>query len=348
MFSNQKTQKNASKYFCKSCDYLTSNKYDFGRHLQTQKHLSNDHCLSAMSKKRIQSSITTYDETSSVISSLDFDDETTLEIGNEKTQKTQKKRICVCGKAYNDYSGIWRHHKKCEAYAHAHKPNTKLLNDNSKHDVDILTNLVIQVMKQNQEITKQNHDFQLEQSKQMFELLKQCNTTNNNCHNTNSNNRFNLNFFLNETCKDALNINEFVENIKISLTDLENVGNLGYVEGISKIIIQNLKQLDVTKRPIHCTDLKREIIHIKDNNVWERENQEKLVNAIQTVARKNIRTIPEWKEANPEYNDSDCKKNDLYLQIVNKSVGACDKEGNDRDYEKIIQRVAKEVTIDKL
>jgi hypothetical protein len=146
-----------------------------------------------------------------------------------------------------------------------------------------------------------------------------------------------------------MNISEFVDSVKISLTDIENVGSLGYVEGISKIILQNLNQLEVCKRPIHCTDAKREIIHIKENNVWEKENDDKskLVNTIKHIAHKNVLQIRDWKAANPDYRDSECKKNDIYMRIVNESMGACDKEEDAKNYSRIIQKIAKETTIEK-
>jgi hypothetical protein len=238
---------------------------------------------------------------------------------------------CVCDKTFNDRAGLFRHKKKC---------------GEKKEDYDLLVPLVMDVMKKNNELSsellKQNQELQ----RQMLEICK----NGINCHNVNtinSNNKFNLNMFLNETCKDALNISEFVDSVKISLSDIENVGSLGYVEGISKIIIKNLRELDITKRPIHCTDFKREIIHIKDNNEWEREDEDKtkIINSIKTIAHKNILSLSDWKEANPDYKVSDCKKSDVYMKIVNESMGACDKMEDEKNYNKIIQKIAKETTI---
>ena len=154
---------------------------------------------------------------------------------------------------------------------------------------------------------------------------------------------------MNETCKDAMNISEFVESVKISLTDIEKVGSQGYVEGISNIILQNLSELDVCKRPIHCTDAKREVIHIKEKNTWQRESEEKpvLTDAIKHIAHKNVLSIRDWKEANPDYRDSECKKNDVYMRIVNKSMGACDKVEDAKNYRRIIQKIAKETMIER-
>jgi len=134
------------------------------------------------------------------------------------------------------------------------------------------------------------------------------------------------------------------------MEDIEQVGATGFVEGISRIFLKGLKQLDVCKRPIHCTDLKREVMHVKENNVWEKENDNKakIIEAIKTIADKNIKTIPEWKLVNPDCRDSASKKSDQYLQIVGQALGACNKEKDQENYEKIIKRVAKEVMIDKL
>jgi len=208
-------------------------------------------------------------------------------------------------------------------------------------------NIILDILKQNQEFQK----MLVEQNRQIMELSKQqtiIHNNNMNCNNT-INNRFNMNVFLNEKCKDALNISDFVNSLQITFTDLERVGASGFVEGISKILIQGLKELDVCKRPIHCSDLKREIMHVKENNVWEKEDETrpKLIEAIKNIADKNIKTIPEWKQENPDCRDSASKKSDQYLQIMGQSLGACDKTKDNENYQKIIKKVAKEVVIDK-
>ena len=175
------------------------------------------------------------------------------------------------------------------------------------------------------------------------------NNITNNTNNTNSNNTFNLQFFLNEQCKDAINIDEFVENIKIQLNDLETTGRVGYVEGVSRIINKNLNGLDKFKRPIHCSDIKREILYIKNNNEWKKDDTEKqmLTKAIKQVACKSIGQIGEWKKENPDCADSESKKNDLYLKIISNSMSGMTTEEQSKNYEKIITNVAKEVIIEK-
>ena len=203
------------------------------------------------------------------------------------------------------------------------------------------------VVKQNAELMKENSEMR----NMMMGVIKTGthNTTNNNT-NTNSHNKtFNLNFFLNETCKDALNINDFVSSIKVSLTDLENTGRQGYVEGVSNIILKNLNNLEQYQRPIHCSDFKREVIYIKDNDKWEKECEEKplLTKAIKVIANENIKKIMEWKETNPDCTNSESKKNNLYLKIVSNSMNGLDKEEGAKNITKIISNVAKETQIQK-
>jgi hypothetical protein len=172
-----------------------------------------------------------------------------------------------------------------------------------------------------------------------------------NSHNTtnNDNKTFNLNFFLNETCKDALNIQEFVSSIKVNLDDLENTGRQGYIQGITNIFLKNLNNLEKNERPIHCSDVKREVLYIKDDNQWIKETDQKpiLTKAIKTIANENIKKIKHWKEMNPDCTDSDSKKNNLYLKIVSNSMNGLTEEESNKNMNKIISNVAKEVIIDK-
>ena len=242
--------------------------------------------------------------------------------------KNLKKYICEnCEKEYNDRAGLWRHKKKCQE-------------TNIEIDKDEPTDkeLIMMLLKQNSQLIEQN-----------AELTKNGinNTTISN--NTNSLNKtFNLQFFLNETCKDAMNIMDFVDSIKLQLTDLEKVGQIGYVEGISNIITTNLKALDVTQRPIHCTDKKRETLYIKDEDKWEKENEEKkkLKKAIKKVANKNIMMIPKFKEAHPDCGKSASKFSDQYNKIIIESMGGSGDNDAEKE-EKIIKNISNVTTIDK-
>ncbi len=181
----------------------------------------------------------------------------------------------------------------------------------------------------------------LEQNKHMMEIAK--NSGNNN------NNNFNLNFFLNETCKNAMNIMDFVSQLQVGIKELEDTGRLGFAEGISKIFINGLKQIDVSDRPIHCSDSKREVVYIKDKNQWSKETEEKLIltNAIKQVAHKNMKQISEWTKTHPEFNDSTSKQNDKYLKIVCESMSGSSQEEANKNYNKIIKNIVKETIIDK-
>jgi hypothetical protein len=203
--------------------------------------------------------------------------------GNNFTPFTPK-HICECGKTYTYISGLSRHKKICKNQVFLENIGAE-----KYEDMKTLTTLVLDVVKQNHEITNQNQELQ----KQILEI---CKHGTNNISNTqiNSNNKtFNLQIFLNEQCKDAMNIMDFVDSLKIQLTDLENVGKLGFVDGLSNIIVKNLQALDVTKRPVHCSDSKREILYIKDENKWEKENEEnkKLKKAIKQRAPRFLRAV---------------------------------------------------------
>jgi hypothetical protein len=153
---------------------------------------------------------------------------------------------------------------------------------------------------------------------------------------------------LNEKCKDALNITDFINNIDVGFKDFENFGRLGYVGSINNILIRELKGLDVYKRPFHCSDLKREVIHVKDNNTWVKDDDKKhMKRAIKLIEHKNIKLVPSWLKANPKADDITTKKHEEYMKILDNSMGEIKDEDNERNYEKIIKNVAKEILIDK-
>jgi hypothetical protein len=225
--------------------------------------------------------------------------------------------------------------------------------------------MIMDVIKDDKNI----HDFLMEQNKLLIEQLSQQNkqlmeqntklfeiaqTNNNNNSGTinntiNNNNKFNINVFLNETCKDAINLTDFVNQIQLSVSDLEETGKLGYAEGISKIFIKNLNDIDFSQRPIHCSDSKRDILYIKDDNQWSKDNdsKDKLTNAIKIVANKNIKQIPEWQKANPDYMNPDSKQNDKYMKMICEVMSGSTKEEQQKNYNKIIKNISKEVVIDK-
>ena len=240
-----------------------------------------------------------------------------------------------CVKQFNDRAGLWRHNKKCSQKHEENDSEDK--NDNSKKD-----DLIDYLIKENQEFK----NLILELAKKDNSVIN--NNNNTNCHNIN-NNTFNLNMFLNEKCKDAINIDDFVSNIKMQMSDLENFGHMGYVEGVSRILIKNLKELDTYSRPIHCSDLKREVLYIKDNNEWMRETDDKpvLKNVIKQVANKNIKQIQTWKNEHPDCIHAESKKNDQYMNIVMNSMSGGTSEEQQNNISQIVKNISKAVVIEK-
>lgn len=251
---------------------------------------------------------------------------------------------CGCGNVYRHKSGFCRHKRTCDFTPKTSSPSTICDEDNTD-DNPSNPDLVMMLVKQNQEFK----DLIVTQNNQIIELSK--NTGMNNCHNTsNSHNKtFNLSFFLNETCKDAMNITDFVNSLKVSLHDLENVGQLGYAEGISRMFVKGLNDLDITRRPIHCSDAKREILHIKDQDKWEKDttNQDKLKQAIKDLSNKSIMLMDNWRKENPGCTEYDHRKNNLYLRMMVETMGPTDESSEKRDFSKIIRAVAKNTILKK-
>ena len=260
--------------------------------------------------------------------------------GNKMATKIQRYdcyvfKCEVCKKQYKDRTGLWKHKSKgvCKQIEEIHTINRDIIFLLIKENSDFKNMMIEQ---QNKIMDQQN---------KVLEIAKNVSTHNTNI---NSNNKsFNLNFFLNETCKNAMNITDFVESLKLQVSDLERVGELGYIEGISNIIINNLKELDVTQRPVHCMDKKRETIYIKDENKWEKdEDNIKMHKLVKKVADKNARLLPKFKEKYPEYKKSSSKISDQYNKLLIESMGGSGENDYEKE-EKIIKRVSKEVTIEK-
>ena len=244
-------------------------------------------------------------------------------------QKGSIKFECECGNKYNSRTTLWRHKKSCEI--------TEIIKKKEPTDKQ----LIMLLIKENSELKNMVFD--------VCQKIQPINNIVNSNNNSNSNNKtFNLQFFLNETCKDAMNIMDFVDSIKLQLSDLENVGKLGYVEGISNIITSNLNALDVTQRPIHCADKKREVIYIKDEDKWEKEDEEKrkIKKAIHRVVCKNQRLITNFKEEHPDCLKASSKFSDQYNKIIVESMGGSGDNDKEKE-EKIIRNISKNVIIEK-
>jgi hypothetical protein len=261
--------------------------------------------------------------------------------GNHVVSANKSLYLCNCDKRYRSRSGLWKHLKICNKNTNDKdkiNENNNLNHDNmSETDFKVTPKMFYDLLKQNNELQKS-----------LIELTSKNNIGNNNIVNS-QNKTFNLQFFLNETCKDALNISEFVNQIKLTISDLEETGKLGYAEGISKVFIKNLTNIDYTKRPIHCSDSKRDIIYIKDEDKWQKDEQKStLTKAIKQVANKNIKKITDWQKMNPDYLDPDSKQNDKYMKIVLNSMSGSTKEESEKNYEKIAKNIAKETIIEKI
>jgi len=307
MMNPQKSPKIPCKFTCETCDYNTGNKKDYNKHLTTLKHLNR------------------------------------TELNDIEQEKGETENyICKkCNKTYKARNSLWYHEKKCKN----NKAENSIL-DSSMNEIKALTNLVLELVKNNTELQKQNQDFQ----KQMIDVVCKNNNNNNTVINTNSHNNttnnkiFNLQLFLNEECKDAMNMSEFINSIELKISDMENIGKNGYIEGMSTIIINKLHATDIHKRPVHCSDAKRETLYVKEKNKWEKDTQEtkQMLSAVRGVNKKNYQFLSTWKETHPKCMDSKSNQSDEYMKLVSKVM-----DGDEENINKVIKKVAKEVVIEK-
>jgi hypothetical protein len=307
----EKTSIINEKFKCLKCDFKCSKKGDWSRHLLTTKHKN------------------MYNMTES-------DDE----IHNN----TSSYKCAICSKNYISRNGLWLHKKKCKSVDESFPQiNGSNVNDSSNNIIELLINENKDFKNMIMELVKTNNDLQ----KQMIDVCQkiQPNNTNINSHNNTTNNKtFNLQFFLNEECKDALNMSEFINSIELKISDLENIGKLGYVEGMSNIIIRELNDTDMYKRPVHCSDSKRETVYVKEENKWERDNSEtkQMIKAVRGIDKKNYQMLTSWKNTNPKCVDSKSYECDKYMKIMSKVM-----DGDIENVNKVIKKVAKQVLIDK-
>jgi len=316
----KKRQKNAEIFICEKCNFKCSKHSDWERHIIRPKHKKN--------------------------------------INNIK--KTPKNMInCdYCGKIYKYYSGLWKHNQICNNNLtnniiindKNNINNINNINNDENPELNKLTTLMIEMIKTHNETQKQNNETQKqnnEMQKQIIEVCKTNNTNNIITNNTmtNSNNKtFNLQVFLNEQCKDAMNLSDFMESIQLNLTDLENMDKLGYVECMFKNIFGHMDFISIFSRPFHCSDFKRGIIYIKENGVWEKEDMghSRLINAIRTVEKKNFKLLKEWSEKYPSFSDYNSPHNDKYLKIYSETMN-----GDKHNLSKLIRKLSKSCVIDK-
>ena len=311
---SQKIPKIPLSFVCDLCDYKCCVRKDFNKHVLTLKHQKMEN-----------------------INHLE-----TFSTGFSTKNPNNSYTCDSCQKIYKERSGLWKHKKKCDFFIKKNidGKDEKIMENNKEKQSVIICKLI----QQNIELITQNKEFKdliLEQTKAITGLAGKTNT---NIYNNTTNNKFNMNIFLNEKCKDALNIMDFVTSLSLNMEDLEETGKQGYVKGLSRILVNGLKGIEVSKRPIHCSDLKRETLYIKDNNVWEKEDAEKkrIKNAIKYISLKNAKQITQWTKENEGYRDSHNKKSDVYLKLVYEANG-----GDEDELNKIIKNISSSVTIDK-
>ena len=323
----EKTVKNCEKYTCEVCDFHTSDKQNYTRHCSTRKHKEYTN------------------------------------IDNPVYKKTEQSICSRCGKEYKTRMGLWKHNKNCRA-PEKENISMELLDD----DDDILgsepiKNYIMKLVEQNNELKNMfiQQNTELMQQKNMFiqqttELHEKMDTLVENppqqitnIQNNKITNQFNLNVFLQQTCKDAINMSDFIDSLEINTKSLERTGTHGYVHGISKIFMDGIRKLKVQERPIHCTDLKREVLYIKDNDTWTKdtEDNKQFKKALATVVHRNMIQIVKWEEENPETSNPESKNYDFYFEVVRQSLGGGDHDVTARNNEKILKTIAKEVHIDK-
>ena len=310
------TPKNAIKFYCEVCDFKCCKRVDWDRHILTRKHI-NRTALNAI----------------------------------EHENSPANKFICKnCDRVYPARNSLWYHEHKCKKSPLIVEKSPKknviqlLIHENKEliNENKDFKNIIMELVRSNTEFQKQMIDVCQKQSNTIIS-----NNNNNNNMNHSNNKTFNLHFFLNEQCKDAMNMSEFVNTFELQLSDLESVGDLGYVEGISKIIVDRLNTMDIYKRPMHCSDAKRETLYIKDADRWEKEERHnpKLRKAIQTVSFKNMKLVNAWSDTYPESKNGESRLNDRYMKLIKQSTGG-NGESNDNE-DKIIRRIAKEIVIGK-
>ena len=315
------------KFTCDYCDFKTNNKKDFNRHNMTAKHINRCKILS---------------------------------MANENTHTPSIVYKCKnCDKIYKHQSSLCKHNKICKDVSQPTSSINQIIN----------TEMFMEIVKQSKEIqnvlVEQNKELQqklleqgqkllekeeqlIEQQKQLIEMAKKPSMVNsNNNNNINNNNHFNLSFFLNETCKNAMNIQDFISSIKLTTQDFETTGKIGFVDGISRIFINELKRIEVERRPLHCTDVKRETVYVKDNDIWEKENQEKkkLKWAINSIAQLNLNQVQQWQQEYPECRENNTVANTEFNKMAMVALGGFGDEQEKKFNDKIVKNVLKEIVV---
>ena len=353
----------SDKYHCVYCDYNTSKLFNYNKHNLTLKHqLATKQALLAISgnlknvKNTFHCEICNFNTNNKT--NYDKHILTSKHKKNISRGSNQSTYICeYCDKEYIHYNALWKHKKKCEFINNEETnklQNTLITNMiTPKMFLDILNqskelqNVLIEQTKELQNKLLEKENIVIDQQKQLIEMAKKPSMVNSN--NNNNNNHFNLNFFLNETCKNAMNIQDFISSIKLTTQDFETTGRIGFVDGISRIFINELKRLEVERRPLHCTDMKRETVYVKDNDTWEKENLEKkkLKWAINSIAQLNLNQVQEWQQEYPECRENNTVANTQFNKMAMVALGGFGDEEESKFRDKIVKNVLKEIVVSK-
>jgi hypothetical protein len=311
-------KKNAEKcriFLCNECNFVCSKQSNYDKHVSTLKH-------------KIRTNTNKY----------------------EQKNAEKKSYDCQCGKSYKHASSLWNHKAKCDFSENTSDENPP---DYSSMQLQVavekpeLTDIILEMVRDNKEFK----NMLVEQYRTMIEISQKPVITNNsnNTHMNSHNKQFNLNFFLNEQCKNAINLSEFVENVKLGISELENVADIGYVDGVTQIFMNGLKDMDIYTRPLHCTDIKREIMHVRENNTWIKDtpDQAKIKSAIRRIAFRNIQQISEWNKQHPDSQILDTTDFNRAFQIMRESLGDTCPGGVEKNNEKVARNIIKAVYVDK-
>jgi hypothetical protein len=354
----------AHKFHCEHCYYSTSNKYDYSKHINTLKHKTTiqNASLAINGNSKKVSNVAAYNcdicnfyskNKTNYDKHLLTDKHINKSILVNEGEPKETIHICSqCNKEYLNYNALWKHKKTCIVIDKEREPaelqNVFTPTNGISEPSVSTTDIFLEVLKESKELQnvliQQNKDLQ----NKLLELASKQGSNTINSHNK-TNNHFNLQFFLNETCKDAMNIADFVNSLELTTDDFETTGKLGFIDGISRIFIKELKKIDTEKLPIHCTDFKRETVYIKDNDIWEKENDEKkrVKWAIDKIAKLNYNQIQQWQEKFPECRENNTPANEYFFRLVKVALGGYGKEEQNKFSEKIMRNVLKEVVLDK-
>lgn len=338
-------------YECEICDFITSNKKDYNRHKISVKHIKRSKETGLSNNMGKNYDFTQPGETVEYIGIKPvYPTGIGSCTGSVGVAMNQHLRCDICGQVYKSKSGLWKHKTKCQSSIMS--GSGAAMSDkggkDDKNENHALKTMMFDMLKNNQDFQNKVLEMMCANAAAFQTPISHSsdiiNSNNFNGTNYSHNKTFNLQFFLNEQCKDAMNITDFVSSISLKLADLDEFGKVGYVEGMSKIIIDNLRDTDIYKRPLHCSDAKRETLYVKDDNRWEREGPEniKLTNAVRMVEHKNISLVNEWAKNHPKCIDSSTFENTQYIKLSRAVL-----DGDDNNIAKVIKRVSKEVIIDK-